>query len=235
MVRSSLAQEKSCLSKGRCKYNPFKKCVYSIGENQTVITARLALILTALKAEDDLKDSDVPFFKKLIARLLFSHLNRHIKKLDEYTSLIACIKQKLNALSHLEKENSSDIDRACEIFGELMAEITAFGFEDSKTAIAREIGSSIGRYIYLIDAIDDVEKDSKSHSYNPLISKFGSLEETREQFNTLDVSLSAYVSRAMLAINLIPDGEYTRIINNILTMGLGKNAYKIMTENGDKK
>lgn len=238
MVRTALSGEKSCISKGRCKYNPLKKCVFSVCDTQTLYTSRSALILTALKLEDDLKDKDTPLYKKLIARPLYWHFSACIKKLtgecEEYGKLITDVRRNLERLSALEKEGSAEIDVACEIFGDVMADIASFGLENGEKAVAKEIGSAVGRYIYLADAIDDAEKDAKSGVYNPLIAKYGSVTAVKEQYNELDVALAMFAQRALLATNLMNECEYTRIIDNIIRLGLGAEAYKIMTRNGDK-
>lgn len=238
MVRTALTGEKSCVSKGRCKYNPLKKCVYCICDQQALYTSRSALILTALKLEDDIKDKDTPLYKKLIAKPLYWHFSACIKKLtkgnEEYGELINKVRSSLERLSALENEGSAEIDLACEIFGNLMSDIASFGLESRQKAIAEEIGSAVGRYIYLADAIDDVDRDAKSHAYNPLIAKYGSVTAIKEQYHELDVALAMFAQRALLAINLMDECEYTRIIDNIIRLGLGAEAYKIMTRNGDK-
>ncbi len=238
MIRSSIQGEKCKISKGKCKYNPLKKCAFSVCENETLYTARSALILTTLKLEDDINDKDTTFIKKLIIKPLYIYLSRKMKKLiksnNEFKALISNVRTKLAELSELEKNQSTELDKACELFGDIMSEITSFSIAEDKTPIAKEIGSSIGRYIYLLDAADDLEKDRKSGAYNPLIARYGSCKEAQDNFNEIDIALSMYTKRAVLAFNLLEENAYTRIINNTLNLGLGAEAYKIMSRNGDK-
>ena len=238
MIRSALCEERSRLTKGCCKYNPLKKCAFSVCENETLYTARSALILTFLKLEDDLSDKDTGFFKRIGIKLFHAHLKPKVKALTksnaEYEMLLSTVRKRLSELSTLENEHSPDIDKACELFGDIMADITAFGIKEKIKPIATEIGSAIGRYIYLIDAIDDLEGDAKSGAYNPLVAKYGSVSDVRLNIEELDIAMSMFTQRAVVASELLNDSEYTRIIRNILTMGLGAESYKVMTKNGGK-
>ncbi len=238
MVRSALTGEKGNVNKGQCKYNPFKKCAFCVCEKETLFTAHAALILTSLKLEDDIKDKDIPLHKSILLKPFYAHLSRRLKKLlskeHEYKALTDSIRIKLDELTELERANSNCIDRECEIFGEIMADITSFSLNGSARSIASEIGLAIGRYIYLIDAIDDVKKDEKSSSYNPLLTLYGSTSYVKEHYNDLDITLSMYAKQAALAANLLEECDYSRIIENTITLGLGAVSYKIMTENGDK-
>lgn len=238
MVRGALTKDGISVCKGRCKYNPLKKCTFAISSSSTSYTAKTALILTYLKIEDDLKDSDVNVFKRLFYGLLHLHLKGKIKKLirdeKEYENLYLCVKEKLSVLSALERELSADIDKLCATFGDIMSRVLSFSLEGSEKAIAESIGFSVGAYIYLIDAIDDYEKDAKHGAYNPLLIKYGSVENVKKEVNSLDITLSLYAKNASLAVALLDSGDFTTIINNILEMGLGREAYKILAKNGEQ-
>lgn len=238
MVRSALAKEKCSITKGRCKYNPLKRCAYSVCEKETLYTAESALILTTLKLEDDIADKDSSFLKKIGVSIFHRYLSGKLKKLlkrnSEYKGLVDSLRLKLKELRALENTNSTELDLACGIFGDIMAEITSFGFDNTTGTLAREIGSSIGRYIYLADAVDDYKKDEKTGAYNPLIAAYGSSEGVKSNLKEIDVAFSMFAKRAVLASELLDDSEYSRIINNVVSQGIGAEAYRIMTKKGDK-
>lgn len=234
MVRATLTGEKSSIKKGRCKYNPFKSVMYAINPESSLFAARLALILTALNLEDDLKDKDTSIFKKIFTYPLSFYFKKKLKKNGEYSDLVNNIRFKLSQMSLLEKEKCSDIDKMCELFGDIMSESLSFSLASKEEKIARQIGSSIGKFIYLTDAIDDAKSDEKKHSYNPLIEKYGSYKDIYKNINEIDIVLSMYTKDALLAFNLLEKNEYTSIINNVLTLGLGKESYRIMTKMGEK-
>ncbi len=238
MVRATLLNEETALKAGRCKYNPLKKVRFAVNNESSLFSARIALILTALNIQDDLKDSDTPLLKKALLLPLSLYFRKKLKKLlkssSDYSQLTEKIQNILNEMSKLEKKKSSDIDKMCELFGDIMSESLAFQLSCHCEKIARQIGSAIGRFIYLIDAIDDAKADEKKGTYNPLIEKYGSFEEVYTNIKEIDIILSMHTRDAILAFNLLNNAQYTSIINNILTLGLGKESYRIMTKNGER-
>ena len=234
MTRASLVGETSIVKKGKCKYNPFKTVCYCIPEESALFAGRVALILTYLNILDDINDSDTAILKKLLYIPLSYYFKIKVKSLiktcPEYNDISEITKNKLSAMSQLEKEKCSDIDRLCELFGDIMSNILSYNLDEDKLSIAKEIGSNIGKYIYLLDAIDDYERDKKKKTYNPLIEKY--LHQVDK--NELDKTLSMYTQNAILAFNLMDSSDFSSIINNILTLGLGKESYRIFTKNGEK-
>lgn len=237
MMRSAITGETPILKKGKCKYNPLKNSVYSIPKKSALFSANSALILTLMKIEDDIADSDVSFFKKLIYYPLSRHFSKKLKKLEksnpDYSILVSKIKQKLKDLSALEKGKCSNIDETALIFGDIMADILSFQLEGNDYLIASSIGRSIGVYIYIIDAVDDLETDYKKGAYNPLIQEFGSVQKARECLTVIDTALAMHTKNAVNAYNLIEKSPYSSIIENTLTLGLSKESRRIMTKNGD--
>lgn len=238
MMRATITGEKQVLTKGRCKYNPFKKVAYSIPQESALFTANSALILTALNIKDDLSDNDTPFFKKAVLLPLYIHFSKKVKKLEksfpEYADLLKKIKNSLDELSKAEKEKRGDVDFLSGLFGNVMSDILSFGLKGDKALIGEGIGKALGIYIYTIDAFDDLEQDEKSGTFNPLIEHFGSLKKVKESAEVIDASLAMHTKNLVSAYNLTETSPYSSIIENILTLGLSKESYKIMTKNGDK-
>ena len=61
-----------------------------------------------------------------------------------------------------------DLDRVSGYFGRMMAELFVYK-KDVWEETLRRIGFFLGKFIYLMDAYDDLEEDRKKHCYNPLI------------------------------------------------------------------
>ncbi len=237
MVRATITKEKSEIKKGCCKYNPLKKVSYSIPKESALFSARSALILTALNTKDDLSDSDTPFMKKVLLSPFYLYLSSKVKRLlkdaPKYKDYLEKVERTLSKITSLERERCSEIDRFCEAFGEIMADTLSFGLDGKEYLIAREIGASVGRYIYLIDAIDDAEKDEKTHAFNPILEAYCSAKAVKENARTLDLTLALHTKDALLSFNLTESGEYSSIITNVLSLGLGKESYRIITKNGE--
>ena len=103
-----------------------------------------------------------------------------------------------------------------------MARLFSFGLEGESKEICWEIGDYIGRLIYLCDACDDLEKDEKSKSFNPLLLRYGTAQKAREHYRELDLVISLYASRVDAALALFSSRrDYKRIAENVVTRGIG--------------
>ena len=134
----------------------------------------------------------------------------------------------------MEKSGAS-LDEMCASFGNCLSSVFSFGTDGEKKRILSSIGSFMGRYIYTLDAIDDLEADEKKGAFNPILLRYGSSEKAKAGFEELDLVLSYYVSQMKLALDLL-DGDQNlfAICENIICLGLSQSAGKIMkpkTEN----
>lgn len=75
----------------------------------------------------------------------------------------------MQELSDCEKENSQEIDRSAGCFGRLMADLFVYK-EDMWEETLRRMGFFLGKYIYIMDAYEDLEEDLRKQCYNPLKS-----------------------------------------------------------------
>ena len=80
----------------------------------------------------------------------------------------------------------------------------------------------LGRWIYLVDAADDLKKDVKSGSYNPLVYRFhaegGTL--TAEDRAALAATLDSSVRAMAAAFELADFGPWRAIIESVVYEGL---------------
>ena len=144
-----------------CIAHPFKK--HTARTNQfTDYAAAVNLILTYYKCKDDWED-DRDRRKYISARLLRSQM-RQLQK--EYPAKMAAVSSNLRQLTALEQKNEQNIDLMAGLFGNIMAELFAYR-EDEWESSLRKIGFFLGKFIYLMDAYEDVEHDIQSDNYNP--------------------------------------------------------------------
>ena len=125
------------------------------------------------------------------------------------------IKACLESLSQKEKENVQDIDTMSGLFGEIMAELFAYQ-KDAWEPLLRKMGFYMGKFIYLLDAYEDVEEDKKKQNYNPLAicSKKADFEEFAGHLLTMMI---AEASRAFEQLPILKNAE---ILRNILYSGV---------------
>ena len=125
-------------------------------------------------------------------------------------------KQTVNsALRKLEAEGSEDLDAVSGCFGELMAELFDYK-QDHWSPELRSIGFHLGKFIYLLDAYDDLARDEKKGAYNPLRSlsrQPGYEEEMRDIFELL-------LARCARSFERLPCVEDADLLRNILYSGV---------------
>lgn len=127
--------------------------------------ADMNVALSYYNALDDWQD-DGKYSAKLLAELL----GRHLMDIEtRYPRQCGAIRDCIQKLSELEKENCGNPDEPAACFGQLMGELLVYR-EDYWAPTLRQMGSALGRFIYLLDAALDYRKDRKKGNYNPYIA-----------------------------------------------------------------
>lgn len=118
-------------------------------------------------------------------------------------------------LDRAEQRNSEDIDLLSGCFGRILAEIFVYR-EDEWKPIMQQIGFMLGKFVYIMDAYEDVEKDEKNHCFNPFIVKCKTegFDDWVKDVLTLTASSCA---REFEKLPIILDVE---ILRNILYSGI---------------
>ena len=107
----------------------------------------------------------------------------------------ARVRRQLAALADLEKARCPSMDAAADTFAQLLAAAAADVTDPVRRRVLEQMLYHLGRWVYLIDAADDLEKDAASGNYNPVALRYGLTdgkwdEESRQAFaRTLDHSV----------------------------------------------
>ena len=204
----------------RCLMHPVKKrCM--LNDNSAIeYTARAFAILSYYKMQDDLSDEGLG--KRMLVSLtkpIFSTA----KKKSDMTCLAEIAKDRLGKLSAIEEERRPGIDEPAELFGELLGEVFAYDLDGSDRLVMYECGYHLGKFIYLVDAIDDYDKDRKAGKYNPYVIAYGGEDLTYENKQNVKTALLLECKKLESAVNLIPFGNkitIENIVKNIIYLGL---------------
>lgn len=176
-----------------------------------------SVILTYWKLRDSVQDSG--FFKGLVARALslclrpgYGKAKRSCPEFDrEVISL-------LDELGKLEMEKTPSIDRTADCFARILR-AAAPGEETGAQGRALELLLyHVGRWIYLIDAVDDLEQDRRDGDYNPVLARFPQWTEVDKAYLRTDLHHS--LSLAGAAFQLLRPTAWTSVVENILYCGL---------------
>ena len=121
-------------------------------------------------------------------------------------------------MSLLEKQNTANIDAVSDEFGHLMEEIILYRKDEWEKTL-RKIGFYLGKYIYLLDAYEDMERDRKNGSYNPFNNMYNEdKDKDKDKYakELLMLNLS-FLSEEIEKLPLIQDKG---IIDNIIYSGI---------------
>ncbi len=234
VVRMALAHERGTIEKRRCIAHPTKKRAVLTDAAQLDYCARLSSVLTYYKVLDDIGDDRG--LKRLDSRLLLPFASLMRKRAGMPSESEEFIKLKLTELSCLESDKCASFDRAAEPFGELMAYVCSYGFEmDSpEYRIANVIGRNIGRFVYIIDAADDLEADIKAEAYNPFRMMYKEpVNDLRRNVPKIKTALTMElmgVERALELVDFSAVPEYGEIIRNIIYLGLPELCDQILNK-----
>ena len=125
------------------------------------------------------------------------------------------VERYVKALHEIEDRNDQNLDAAANLTGEVLGELYVMK-EDVYARDLRELGFYLGKFIYLCDCYEDVERDIRKKNYNPLISR-----QTNETFAAdCEQMLSDMMARAALAFERLPLIEDAEIMRNILYSGI---------------
>lgn len=211
LLLTSVYRPKSNITQEVCIANPIKKKARIVNE-VTEYAASMNVLLTYYKLEDNLHDD------KGIKDILAYHIYKgKLKKAyEKYPEKADYIKNQLLVLQNLEESNSTDIDAVSNTFGNLMGEIFAYK-NDKYEHDLRIIGFNIGKYIYMLDAYEDLDKDIKKGRYNPFIEYANKKEELRKRVDKL---ISISLGHLAQSIDNLHIKFNTNIIENIIYSGV---------------
>ena len=148
----------------RCGLHPLRK--RSWVDNEYIrYAADMNVALAYYHFLDDWNDDG-----KYSAKKLAAVFGKSLPRIEEtYPRQCAAIKSAIRELSELEKINCANPDEPAHTFGKLLAELMVYKPDLWETEL-RTLGDALGRFIYLLDAAVDYDKDKKKGKYNPYLA-----------------------------------------------------------------
>ena len=210
MTLTSLYEPETTKSMKRCVTHPLQKHEERVN-NITDYVAHMNILLTYYKCKDDWNDDRK--LKKLVLEKILYHKSGFSRNF--YREKWNKINDLLEKLSEEEKKDNQDIDQMSGIFGKVMAEIMLYQDDEWKDLL-NQFGFFLGKFIYLMDAYEDIEEDLKQGRYNPFtdLYKKDTFEQECQQILKM---MMAETSRVFEQLPILEDVE---ILRNILYAGV---------------
>lgn len=230
LLREAIADTPVEFEKKRCVRHPFRARRVVKGNAELEYSAYVSGILTANKIDDNIDDErGMKRFSARVCRAFFGKMRR--RSVAFSSEICGEIRALLKKLKAVEDERVRSVDIPADIFGQICAYLLSFGFEGERKLVAEKIGHRVGRWIYMVDAIDDYAKDRKSGSYNPFVELYAGADFDGENLVSLSAMLEAELAQADAAFDLIDtDSDINRqeIIKNVLRAGMPQQVKKVL-------
>ena len=223
-----LAVQPECagFQKSRCVVNPMKKCTYCTGHPEVFrLPSALSVLTMYHKLRDDILDGG--FFGKLRSYCMLPLAIRPYKKASrDYPELASVLSEMMESQRAVEREDTPSMDACAEPTAKMLSQVFAMAAASpEQKRIFETIGYFMGKWIYVIDAADDLEDDLKKGAFNPLIRLHGltkdsppaALQEARAYCNGV---LNLCVAQVIASVNLVSFYHFGPIIGNIVEKGL---------------
>lgn len=214
LLYMALADTPCTTEQKMCVCNPLKKCTYCKGsENVLDLPAAASVIMVYYKALDNVCDEKG--IKKLLYRLLLLLLSHpHKKAANKYPEVEEIVHRYIKEQEKAEKHPDSNMDMAAAPTSDALSELFSLcGKEEGDKRALSRLGFCMGRYIYLLDAVCDLEEDKKKGRYNPL----SSCEDAKMR---AECNIYMCINEAINAFELINIKQYKNILGNIIYMGM---------------
>jgi hypothetical protein len=210
VLLSSLYEPPEESGRERCIVHPMKQHAY--WKNKfTDYAADMNIILTYYNCLDSwLDEKSIPGWGAAV------FLKNSVKAIEKrYPRQCDAITSNLAAINELEAACSHDADAAANRFGILMAEICVYQ-EDNWSETLRRMASALGRFVYIMDAYEDIERDIKKHLYNPLF-ELRQAHDFEKQCHSILTMLIGECAQEFEKLPLLQDAG---ILRNILYSGV---------------
>ena len=199
--------------RGRCHANPLRKKSMCPSSPALELAADESVILTYWKLKDAMQDEGL--VKRIGAGILMLGLSPAYRKaVRRCPDFALAVQTALERLTALEQEKCSSLDRTADTFAQLLCSAIAPGRMDAR--VLKQLLYHLGRWIYLIDAQDDLQEDRQAGRYNPILARYGEQGDS----DALALTMSHSLELVGAAFQLGEFGCRTPVLENIIYLGL---------------
>ncbi|MDO4320901.1 MAG: DUF5685 family protein [Lachnospiraceae bacterium] len=212
LLLTGLYEPETRLEEHRCIPHPVTK--HRMADNDALdYAADMCVLLSYQKLRDDWEDE-----KKQTRRAAASVLQSAYQKVSaKYPRQAESVEKNIRLLHEAERLDRHDIDYVAGLTGHFLAEVFVWKKDEWQEEL-RQMGFFMGKFIYLMDALEDIDKDKKHGSYN-LFSTYGDVwsPEREKEIQEILMDMMTAASRAFERLPILENAE---IIRNILYSGV---------------
>ena len=210
LLLSGMYEPEESGGEGRCLVHPSRRRSYW-SNRFTDYAADMSVALAYYNCMDDWSDD-----RRVLALAEANALKSAYRRAAErWPAQCREIETCMADLARIEKAENAGPDEAANRFGRMLGELFACEPDAVWSGRLREMGAALGRFVYMMDAVLDLERDRKRGNYNPLLSLAG--EATEERNLSL---LKMLIGECTASFELLPILQDADILRNILYSGV---------------
>ncbi|NLX94501.1 MAG: hypothetical protein GXZ02_11790 [Clostridiales bacterium] len=230
VLKMAISSECPAFEVKRCHYNPLVKCNCCNNE-EIALCADLSVIISYYKVKDNIRDSKT--LKKITMYLFLPIVglmhNKAKRRIPDFEKAIA---EAMFEQARIEENQDTTIDKAAEPTARALSAIFSMRESDAEQkAVLKRLGYMLGRWVYIVDAVDDLQDDIKKNTFNPFkfnVTDMTSMQQKELFFKYAGEVLSTTAGEAVLAFELLETNRFRDIIENVMFDGLTKVADKVL-------
>ena len=212
LLLMSLYEPQEESGKKACKLHPVRKRPW-VDNTFVQYAADMNVALCYYNFLDDWQDEG-----KHSARILAGQFGKHLPEIAQrYPRQCSAMETCIRQLSELEKAGCDNPNEPASCFGQLMGQLLTYE-EDIWAPHLQQMGFYLGRFIYLLDAALDYEKDEKKGKYNPYLAM-----GTGKNWDKWEEYLILTMGRCTESFEKLPLVQDKPLLDNILYSGVWRN------------
>ncbi|MDY6367009.1 MAG: DUF5685 family protein [Clostridia bacterium] len=206
------------IKKQRCIIHWFVRRPVVEQDEITNKIAALNIILAYYKLSDDVIDEGKGKIKRKIFNKAYKRARRKEPRLD------AIVKGNYKALREYEKTGGDSVDMSADPFGKMLQSCAGELLGEKATEQVKRLFYNIGKWIYLIDAVDDFDKDKRKNTFNVFVNLYGDVKDKKMLIKEKSFELQSFFGQILSDINTLSNeinyNFNSDLIKNILCDGL---------------
>ena len=140
------------------------------------------------------------------------------------------IKRYIEEQKACEESLEKDLDKVSGCTGRMLGVLLSYKDDIFKERLYK-LGFNLGKFIYLMDAYDDLKKDKENASYNPLVDMSSQADFDKEIYDILSI----VAAEAAKEFEMLPVLKNAEIIRNIIYSGIWARFNGRKDEESEKK
>lgn len=213
----------------RCIASPIRK--KGIYDSAPVLDycAAASVILSWWRIKDTIQDERTlrVHRDRMLAILLKSAYNKASRMNVAFKETVVKNLEELNAL---EQSPGVSVDACADKFARITEALSLYVPTEARLRPLKQVLYHIGRYIYIIDAFDDLDEDIKAQRFNPIaqryqVTRWPPSEAIKKSIEQTLLNSCALISSAF---ELLPTTAWTPVLRNIVYLGMPSTIERVL-------